>query len=51
MTLGLILVPAALVGVVAARWGAQRLPAEGVRYAVLGLSSLSALAAIARGLS
>jgi len=51
MTLGLILIPAALVGVVAARWGAQRLPAEGVRYAVLGLSSLSALAAIARGLS
>lgn len=50
MTLGLLLMPTALVGVALARRGAGQLPADRVRSAVLGLSAVSAVLAIARGL-
>lgn len=50
LTLGAILIPAALAGAITSRWGANRLPAEAVRACVLGLSALAGMTAIARGL-
>lgn len=50
IALALLLIPSALVGVGASRWGAARLPPEAVRAGVLGLSALAGMTAIARGL-
>jgi uncharacterized membrane protein YfcA len=50
ISLGMLLIPSALIGVAIARRGAQNLPADRVRAAVLGLSAVSAVLAIARGL-